>query len=204
MIEALLDQKRLGYALNVLAAAKGEFPASSYIDSKEAETDALKLRQDQIETTALAVSTKADSSPAFRGPEDLLASLDKQAGDGQPEAALDAIRHLRASPPSWFGPSVDTKLVWREILFSAQGNNLPLLQLKLRTYLRNQPARFPEVLAQAKIWFDHGHESIAILAANEILRLQYNNKPALEAMAVWSPPPKPTNQPSASPSSDAE
>ena len=196
-IDALLAEERTDAAMDVLTLAEGAYPASGYIISKHTQAVALQASQATaiVKAQPATPAKAADTDTPFANKNKLLSSLDNLAASGQTDAALTAIQNVRKAAPAWLDATAEAALAWREILLSAQMDDLPLLQLNLRTYLRGHPERFKPVLTQADTWFESKRQSVAVLAAREVLRARPDHRPALEAMARWAPPPSPPSPP---------
>jgi cellulose synthase operon protein C len=119
--------------------------------------------------------------------EILFKTIDAMDAEARAEEALRLLRAVRKAEPSWLGAALPG-IEWREILLAARADDLSLLQIHLRTYLRGRPENAERVLTQAKGWQADGRKSAALLAVREILRQQANNEAAQELLREWSVP----------------
>ena len=117
----------------------------------------------------------------------LFEALDALATPSGAAEALRLVRAVRKAEPAWLG-AARPELEWREVLLAVQADDLSLLQLNLRTYLRGRPAGLARVLEQASAWHAEGRNSVALLAVREVLRQQPEQAAAQKLLREWSAP----------------
>ncbi len=116
---------------------------------------------------------------------ELFQALETEAAAGRAEMALRLIRSVRRAEPVWLKSALP-EIDWREIQLAALADDLPLLQLSLRTYLRTRPAEYERCLAQARTWQSAGRTSAALVVVRESLRQKPDDPTLQKLLAEWS------------------
>ncbi|MEY4489764.1 MAG: hypothetical protein RIQ79_2272 [Verrucomicrobiota bacterium] len=186
IIDALVAAERYESAQEILTLAEGYYPQSRYILAQRTLISGRQLAQKAALERRNAERLGADAAPQI--PADaaaLYAELDTRLASNQIDEALQLLRNVRKANPAWL-KSVLPEVEWREIVVAGQSDNLTLLQLALRTYLRGRPeVRLERALAQAVVWHTQNHMSAAALIVREVLNLQPVQKTALRLKSEW-------------------
>ena len=189
IVDALARAERYEAALEVLTLAEGYYPTSRYIGMQRAAIAPKLAEQNAAQARAVARQTPAaDAAPVV--PADaqaFFAALDTLAQADRPAEALSLGRAARKAAPSWLQDALP-ELEWREVLLAAGADDLPLLQLNLRTALRApSAAQIERAVAQAQTWFAAQKQRAAVLALREVLKARPAHALALRLLAEWSP-----------------
>lgn len=137
---------------------------------------------------ALPSPGAASTAPAVpASAESFFKTLDSLAAEARAEEALRLVRTVRRAGPAWLNAALP-ELEWREIVLAAQTEDLSLVQLNLRTYLRGRPDRIARVVEQARAWRAEGKNSLALAAVREIVRLKPQEPTAQKLLRDWSAP----------------
>lgn len=188
IVDALSASERYEAALEVLTLAEGYYPASRYIASQRVAITAKLATRD----AALALATAgnaplAEVAPVFADASAFFAAFDVQVREGRASEAQRLVRAVRKDAPAWLQVALP-ELEWREIQLAAQVDDLSLLQLNLRTFLRSRPeAQANEVVTLASAWNVDGHRAAALIAVREVVRVCPEHKDALRLLVEWSP-----------------
>ena len=187
MIDALVASNRIATAADLITLVEGSYPDSEYVTKVAGE---LSERMQAFAQAEEAARPALPASPAesFSDGAAFLANITRLEETGESTEALRQIRAMRKAAPTWLG-GIDEPLSGHELSLAFQADDMPLLQLTLRNYLRGQPTRAQTALDLATRWHAEGRKNEPLLVAREILRLWPDFQPALQALAIWDPKP---------------
>lgn len=134
----------------------------------------------------LAAPALPASAPELFASIDAALAASNKAG-APAESLLRQIRSLKKSEPDWLAAALP-ELEWREIKLAANADDMPLLQLNLRTYLRGRAGAEERCLTLAREWHEQGKNSLALLVVRELLRQNPDHKAASKLLLDWSAP----------------
>ncbi len=153
----------------------------------DAADEAVPAGEARAVVSAGELSPAASATVVPASSADFFKTLDSLAAPARAGEALKLVRAVRKAEPAWLGAALP-ELEWREVLLAVQVDDLSLLQLNLRTYLRSRPAGIARVLEQANVWRGEGRNSVALLAVREVLRQQPDQAGAQKLLREWSAP----------------
>jgi hypothetical protein len=188
LIDTLVANDRVATADELATLVEGLYPDSDYMRDVSARIDTRLRSLAQAEQDARS-DTKESPAAAFPDGPAFLKTVERMQGQGEWGEALRLIRAVRLAAPGWLG-DVNDRLFQHELNLAVKTNDLPLLQLTVRTYLRGNEARYQAALDLAARWHGEGRKNESLLTAREILKLKPDFSPALEALAVWDPKPR--------------
>ena len=188
VVDALANAERYDAALEVLTLAEGYYPTSTYItNQRSAISDKLRSQNAELARIAAKTAPTAEAAPDFADASAFFAVLNEYTRTGHASEALRLCRTVRKSAPAWLSDALP-ELEWREIILAAQADDLSLLQLNLRTSLRNRrEALIEKVVAQAQTWHREKNQAAALIALREVITVQPAHNSALGLLAEWSP-----------------
>jgi len=190
MIEALLAAGRPATASHIVTLAEGIYPESQYLSAASVRArDRLTVIDDEREKARPVAA--ASPAAAFSDANALFAEIDRLIRSGGVEDALVLSRAVRKDSPAWLSGR-ETALALREFDLSVRTNDIALLRLGVRSYLRGPGDRdVTALLGLATGWHDGGRRSESLLVVREILKTQPDHLAALEALEAWDPKPIP-------------
>jgi cellulose synthase operon protein C len=190
IIEALLDAGRWETADRLVTLVLGVYPESRYLtETAQRIGERLIVLEKQKE----AARPVAEASPAanFTDAPSLLAELARLGQQGQIDAGLSLVRAVRKQGPAWLAANEDAVSL-SELDLAFRADDITLLQLTVRTYLRNQPGTSRgQLMKRAADWHQQDRKAEALMVLREILKAEPAFKPALQALEAWEPKPEP-------------
>lgn len=190
LIEALMYAGRFDTAAELITLVEGFYPDSAYLHQVSARVqENLRSLAQADEAARPAIKTTPDH--AYPDAVAFLAALDQIETANNAPDALALIHDIRKSAPPWLG-GIDEALSRRELDWVVRHNDLPLLQLTIRNYLRQVGNHSQAALDLATRWHDEGRKTESLLVAREILKLKPDFEPALKALTAWDPKPVPS------------
>lgn len=191
VIEGLLAADRLETAREIATLGRGHFPESTELAELTARID---RRLAEAAAARPVAPAPAESGPSYDDAGALLAEVDRLAADKQGADALRLIATTRRQAPSWWVGGQEP-VVRRELALLAETGDLSMLQLRVREYLRGEPARRATLLELAVRWHAADRTKAAQLAVREVLKLAPDDAAALKLQKTWEPTPASTPAP---------
>jgi hypothetical protein len=189
MVEALLAADRAETAERLVTLALGSYPESRFLTEAAKRIDErLLVLEQQKETERPA----GEPSPAanFTDAKSLFSELNRLGRSGEAENGLSLIRAVRKQSPDWLAGNEEA-LTLAEVELAAGADDITLLKLTARTYLRTQPKTSREQLMKlAAGWHEQGRKAEALMVLREVLKVDADFKPALQALEAWEPKPE--------------
>jgi len=188
VIDSLSGSERYEAALEIITLAEGYFPSSRYIAAQRTSLTA-KLETQNADFARIAAQNAQSSvaKPTFADADAFFAACEAEIEAGRIPNAQRLIRAVRDDAPAWLA-GVQSKLEWREIQLAALADDMPLLQLNLRTTLRTATSgELDRAVTQAKAWFAEKRRSSALIAIREVLKMQPTHAEAANLLVEWDP-----------------
>ncbi len=191
VIEGLLAAGRAETAREIATLGRGHFPESTELAELTARID---QRLAEAAAARPAAPAPAETVPTYDDAGALLAEVDRLVAAKQGAEALRLIATTRRQAPSWW-PAAQEPVARRELTLLAETGDLSMLQLRVREYLRGEPARRATLLELAARWHAADQPKAALLAVREVLKLAPDDTAALNLQKTWDPAPTPAPTP---------
>lgn len=184
-LEALRLAGRLETERDAVAIAAGAFPASAWVQARQAEVAAQIAAR-----AAVAVAPSVADKPRWTEKTflDRLDELLRGAKWDEAEALLRDVRDQQPLP-AWLDKRDDRVRLAQVRIAQARGATADMLAA-VRTYLNGDAERSKTILDLARGYYASGDQASALALAKEVQRRSPEYTPARRPIAEWTPKPK--------------